>query len=302
MARTVQNIAIEPMTVTFGTDVAQVATVTTRADVASDLQNKYFYLYSPTVKYHVWFNVASGGVDPNPGGSTAIAVAISSGATASAVASAVQSAVDALAAFVASVNQNVVTITNAVVGYAPGPHEGVGTSFSFAVSTMGNTAAEVGYVDGSVELSMSEDLVDVTAEQTGSNVLSQIRTGKQVELKISLKETSKAQLKAAFVAGGMGSFTPAGASGTEVVGYGTYQDFTQTLVQANKLVLHPIKLAASDKSGDYTFHKAYPIIESLAFSGEEILMLPLTFKCYPDLTLNDRVEFFAYGDGSQTLT
>lgn len=298
----VANIAIRPMNVAWGEDTAQVQTVTTRADVASDLQNDYFFIYDETgAKYHVWFNVATLGVDPAPGGSTAVAVAIAAGATANTIATAVAAAIDALAKFVSTASQSVVTITNAAVGYAAQAHEGVGTNFSFSLTTEGMSAADVGFVDGEIELSVAEDLVPVTAEQTGTNELSHIRTGKQVELTINFKETSAAQLKKLLRAPG-GSFTPAGAGGTEVVGMGDYRDFTQTLNQSSKLVLHPSTLGSGDKSGDYTFHKAYPMLESIPFSGEAIQTIPVKFKIYLDTTKNTRAKYYAFGDGSQTLT
>jgi len=301
---TVGNVKIEPMNVTWGTDTAQVETVTCVADVADSLDGKYFFIYTAlnAIKYHVWYNTSGGSAtDPNPGGSTAVVVAITTGDTASTIATATASAIDALAGFVSTASSAVVTITNASNGYSSGPHEGVGTGFSFAVSTEGDTAADIGFVDGDMELSLAEDLVDVTAQQAGTNVLSQIRSGKQVEMTLTFKETTVAQMNKILRQAG-GSFTPAGAGGTEVNGYGTYKDFTQTLLQAKKLVLHPVVLGSSDKSRDYTFHQAYPMIDTIAFSGENIHMVPVTFKCYPKTSLNDRVEYFSFGDGSQTLT
>lgn len=302
MAQTVTNVKIEPMQVWYGVDTAQVVTVTTRPDVSSDLQNDYFFLYHPSASYYVWYNVGGAGVDPAPAGTwTGIMIAISANATAAAVASATQTAVDALANFIATVSGNIVTITNSVVGYASEPHEGVGTGFSFGVSTAGNSEAEVGFCDGEIEVTVEEDLVDVTAHQTGTNVLSQIRTGKTVEAAITLKETTLAQLKKMFVNAG-GSFTPVGANGSSVFGWGLGKDFQQTYAQASKLRFHPQVLPSGDKSRDITFHKAYPMLEGITFSGEDILTLPVNFKVYPDTSLNGAVELFVVGDGSQTLT
>lgn len=300
----IANVKIEPMNVTWGEDVAQVSTVTTRADVSSDLQNDYFYLYSAlnAVKNYVWFNVGGAGVDPAPAGATGVMVAISANATAAAVAVAVQGAVDALADYVATVSSNVVTITNAAVGYASAPHEGVGTNFTFAVTVLGDSAADVGCIDGDIEWSMTPDLVDVTCHQHGTNVRSHIITGKQVELTMTFKESTISQLRKAFVMGAGGSFTPAGAAGTEVFGLGQYLDFTQTYAKAKKLVMHPVVLGSGDKSRDVTFHKVWPMLDALTFSGENIFNIPLTFKVYQDESKHDRVEYFAIGDGSQTLT
>lgn len=302
MAQDRTNIKIEPMIATYGENVAQVQKITCRADSGGDLNNDWFAFYLPSgAKHYCWFNVASGGTDPAIAGATAHEVAIASGASASAVASAVEAVLEAITGIASDVSGSVITVTFEDTGYAPLAHEGVGTGFSFEMVTEGDAAVDLGFTDGDIECSFPEDLVDVTAHQTGTNVLSQIRTGKQVEITITLKETSKTQIRNMLRNPGA-AFTPAGANGTEVFGLGASKDFTQTFVQAKKLVLHPVVLGASDKSRDVTFHKAYPILESLAFSGENILMLPVNFKVYQDLTKNRAISYFAIGDSSQTLT
>lgn len=137
------------VTATVGDDVSQVQTVTAVADVAASLQNKYFYLYSTNdaVKYYVWFNVATLGVDPAPAGATGITVAIASGATATAVATAIASAVDASASFSATSGLAVVTITNSTVGFASSAYNFNATGFTFALTTGGQAAvSQVKYV------------------------------------------------------------------------------------------------------------------------------------------------------------
>lgn len=297
---TVGNVKIEPMVVTWGTDTAMVQQITCVADSSGSLNDKYFFFYAGSTKYHVWYNVNSAGTNPAPAGSTAAEVAVATNATAATVATATEAVLEALSGISSTVSDAVITVTQDSVGYVPLSHD-VNSGFSFALVTEGDSAADIGFVDGDIEMSLAEDLVDITAHEHGTNVLSQIRTGKQVEITLSFKETSVAQMKKILRQAG-GAFTPVGANGSEVVGWGTHKDFEQTMTQAKKLVLHPKVLGASDKSRDYTFHLAYPLLESIAFSGESIHMVPVTFKCYPKLTLNDRVEYFSYGDGTQTLT
>jgi hypothetical protein len=290
------------MNVAWGTDTFQVETITTRADVASDLNNDYFYLYLPSgAKHYFWFDVGSAGTDPAPAGATGHEVDVAVNATASAVATALEAVIEAVTGFDSTVSGSVVTVTNTTAGYASQGHEGFGTSFAFALVTEGDTAADIGFTDGDIEVTMEEDLVEVTAHQTGTDTLSEIRTGKQVEAVVTFKETTVAQLNKLLRQAGS-TYTPAGAGGSEVAGWGTHKNFLQTLVNAKKLVLHPTVLGAADKSRDLTFHLAYAKMESLTFSGESIFMVPITFKCYPKLTLNDRVEYFSFGDGSQTQT
>ncbi len=299
---TLSNVRVEPMSVTWGEDIAQVETITCGADVADSLDGKYFFLYhTDGTKHHFWFNTSGGSAtDPAPAGSTAHAVAITTGDSATAVGIALEAVIEAVSGFDSTVASGVVTVTHSASGYAQLGHDG-DSGFSFAMVTEGDTAVDVGFVDGDIEISVSEGLVDITAHEAGSNVLSQIRTGKQVEIGITLKETSVAQLRRIFRQGG-GAFTPVGASGTELNGWGRAGDFLQTITQAKKLVLHPKVLGAADHTRDFTFHSAYPQLDSFSFSGENILAVPLKFKCYPKLSLNDRIEYFSFGDSTQTLT
>jgi hypothetical protein len=300
MALDAGNIKIQPMNAIFGEDRAQVSKVTVRADVSSDLNNDYFMLYSPSGRFYVWFNVATTGVDPAIAGYTGIPVAISANANASTVASAVQAAVDAHASFVATSSQAVVTITNAVVGYAPTPREGSGTGFAFEVTTQGSVEADLGFLDGSVEWTVSKSMVDVTGHQRGAEVLAQIMNGTECELTLNLKETTKANLLKALQGQG-GTYIPEGADATELTGFGQFKNFSNTLAFSQRLVLHPVNKLPGDKSEDVCFWKAFPMMESISFSGEDLLTIPLTFKSYPDLSKPDTIQHFCVGDWTQLV-
>lgn len=118
---------------------AEVSTVTTVADSAGSLNNKYFYLSAAenATLYYVWINVNSAGSDPAISGRTGVQVAVATGASANTVASAIQVAVDALADFTASVVANAVTITNAATGIATDLTDAGSTGFTLAVTTQG---------------------------------------------------------------------------------------------------------------------------------------------------------------------
>lgn len=61
---------------------------------------------------------------------------------------------------------------------------------------------DLGFTEGDIEIKTEEMGVEITAHQEGSNVLDFIRTGKKVELELTLKETSVAQLQALLAHGG----------------------------------------------------------------------------------------------------
>lgn len=147
---------------------------------------------------------------------------------------------------------------------------------------------DVGFCDGDIELNIAENLTEVMAHCAGTNVLSELRTGKTVEVTVTLKETSKAQLEAMLLGGE--------AIDATSYGYGLSKDFTHTFDDAQSLVLHPCALADTDKSRDFTFWKAYPKVETLTFSGENIFTIPVVFKIYPDMTKDANQQYFMIGE------
>lgn len=270
---------------------------------------------------------------------------------------------------------------------------------------------ELGYLDGSIEVALEEQGVEVTAQQEGANILDMLRNGKSVEVSLTIKETSLAQLERIFKAGGaeatasqaeitkvtcvadvaaslnskyfflnaandatkyyvwidvgntgtdpaiagrtgievditsgatasavasavqaavdaLGDFS-ASVSGADVtitnaasggasdatddgdtgftilvtqqgvnagvVGWGTSKDFSGQYAASKQLNLHPIALASTDLSRDFNFWKAYPMIESINFSGEEIQIIPVTFKVFPDQARPTSIKYFAQG-------
>lgn len=306
MAGNVLNQKVEPMQVTFGEDMMQSENITCIADVSSSLNSQYFMFYTPAgVKHYAWYNVGGAGTDPAVAGATANAVAISANASASAVASATQAVLDAISGFDCSVDGAVLTLVRTAAGYAKPSHDGAAdTGFSFEVNYYGDTAVDLGYCDGDIELTHEENYVDLTSHQTGSQVLGNIATGNTMSLTVNLKETAVAQLRKILATGEGDAMIPdgTGASSSEVIGWGTSRQFKQNFSRARKLVLHPIVLPAANMSRDVTIWKAFPKIGSLAFSGENVLQIPVEFAVYPDYTKQDKVRMAVFGDASQTLT
>lgn len=69
--------------------------------------------------------------------------------------------------------------------------------------------ADFGYTQGDIEISPEETGVEVTAHQEGTNVLDMIRTGKTLEVTVSLIETATSRLRELLEVGGGSSDTTA---------------------------------------------------------------------------------------------
>lgn len=301
----VTDIKIEPMDVYLGADAAQVQTVTCVASSASaSLNNKYFLLYASTgTKYVVWCDVNSTGADPALSGYTSVHVVLGANPqTAAQVATAVQTVVDALATFVATVSGSVVTITDAATGAAVFAHDSqtAETGFAFNVTTIGDTFAKVGLLDGDISISgLSRKPVDITAHQNGATVLGQIFTGSgNPELSFTLKELSYARIEK-ILRYANGSFYPVAASSTPGIGGGRFGQFGNP--KSVQLVLHPIRLGIADKTNDYCFWKVVLDLDSLKFSGENISVLPVKAKAFEDENKVAPVSVWMFGDWSQSF-
>jgi TPP-dependent trihydroxycyclohexane-1,2-dione (THcHDO) dehydratase len=115
--------------------VAEIHKVTAVACVAGSLCSTYFTIYSAkdATKFHVWYDVGCGGVDPAPACSTGIEVNLTSGDAASVVALATSQQVNANANFCTCIQSGstLVTITNAAIGYSTPASDTGCTGFTF---------------------------------------------------------------------------------------------------------------------------------------------------------------------------
>jgi hypothetical protein len=296
MAKDLTSVRVEPADLYLG--LPGINTVTTIADVADALDGDYFSITDALGGlYHVWFNTSGGSaVDPAPVGSTAIVVAITTGATATTVASTAVTAINAAAVAVAATSSGAVITLR---GLELGAQTVAAATSGFAVAaTQTGDVTELGYIDGDLELEFEEQLVDVVSQQTGTDILSAIRTGNNLSgLSFVLKQNSSAIREAIMENMGWGVVTPGG--GTELLGLGESKQFTQVIDQCKRLVLHPKVLATSVKTRDICLWKAYISFDGLNFSGESIQGLNVSVRIFPDSAINTAVNKLAFGDWTQ---
>jgi hypothetical protein len=163
-------------------------------------------------------------------------------------------------------------------------------------STVTWNSTELGYTQGDIQFSFEEQAVDITTHQTGTEILDKIRTGTNIEMTVTLLETSATQLQTLLEIGG-GSNTPGG--GTKVSGWGSSQRFTGMLADSQKLVISP--LGAVDETGDFGAWKAYPMLSSITISSENPRNVELTFHIFEDSAKVAAVNKFFFGDHTQDL-
>lgn len=82
-----------------------------------------------------------------------------------------------------------------------------------------------------------------------------------------------------------------------VSGYGSSKTFVGQLADAKRLNLHPVVLASTDLTRDWTFWKAYPMLDSIVYSGENPELVSISWKIFPDSSRAATSDLGVYGEG-----
>lgn len=297
----VSNVTIEPVDAVFGSQhlVCFDSVAGTGLDAAS------LHVSSLDEDYYIWYNTGAS-VDPAPSGRTELVeVAVLAGDSAEQVAQKTVAAVNALvgadfhAVQLASGDQFLLEVKG--MGEVNSAWADVDTTMTLTVVKAGSKLA-LGYLDGNVEFGLAENLFDIIAHQTGSEIIGKIRTGSELgPITLTLKETVAAKLKEFLEIPGQ-AYTPGG--GTEVSGLGALagsKQFSNAFADTKMLVLHPTKNAEDNLAGDFCFWAAYPNISNLLISGEEDRKIELEVSIFLDERRVNEVSKLVYGDWQQNF-
>lgn len=297
-----QNIQIQPMLMSIGSDAHQVQRVTCVADKAGDLEGKFFFFHEPNGAGHViWIDTGTT-VAPTIGGSwTLHKLTIDEGDTGAAIATKMATLVTTLATkFTAVASSKYCDITCVAVGYASPCRAPIDPAndpgFAYSMLTLGFAKTDAGYLEGDIEVSgMKAKTKDITAHSAGETPLGEIITGyEKPVLKFAFKESDPGSLERALILGGGHTITPEGADATKLRGWGpTNMGGQNPRVQ---VTLHPVALEAADKSEDVTFWLGSFSTDTLKWSGTDFTTIPVEVSIYPDYSKPKPLQYFAIGD------
>jgi hypothetical protein len=294
MSRSGANIKIEPVKVWLANHYQACVTLPNEED--ADLGGKYFTITDGTNDWYVWYDVGNTDTDPAPGG-TEIEVNISAGATASQVVTATVSAINAITGLRAKVlPASSSGLVIKVLGY-DFPSAAVGTGTIAADMSVVNASSsflhDLGFSDGDIELTMDQQLVDVTAHQSGAEIIAAIVNGMNVEMSLALKEVTQTN-KDKIIGEISGSEYTVGAN--DFLGYGSGQNFRNVLNYSTRLILHPVSIANNVYTSDLCCPLSYPKLDSFLFSGENPQMMNMTFRVFRDDFMDSSVDKVFLGD------
>ena len=154
----------------------------------------------------------------------------------------------------------------------------------------GAPASEVdlGFTDGPVVITFTEEFVDVVADQTGKTKLDQRLTGQGVEVKLTLKQISLDILTVAF---------PSAATAASGIAEGRLPGWS-AISASGQLILHPQRSASAVSAEDFRILKAVAKIGGDIQMGHETLKgVPLVFTGLADISkLADGDGLWEYGN------
>lgn len=294
------NIFLEAANVKFGSEEFSCIT-----PVTGLIGGEYFEIASQDTEYYVWTDIDDTSVDPAPAGKTAIEVDVSSGYSVadwiSAFVAAIEAVVDANSDQVfrakASSDGLSVSVETIDVGQVAAALNDVDTGFTLEVEKAG-FGGSLGKTKEGIEVSFEATTFDVNANQTGTLLLDQIIQGTSASLSASFLELTKERFKTLI---GKGFGDVATVDSVDLVGFGTSRNFQSSFDLAGKLILHPVRLPATDRSRDVVFHKTLPLVESLNYDGTDSQALSASFNALQDESKKEEISIFMIGDWKKDI-
>jgi hypothetical protein len=265
-----------------------------------------FHMSSPAQDYYVYMTVDGAGADPAPAGRLPILVALPVAYTVADFNSAFVTAVEAIQesgdnVFRAKVSSDAlsVSVETVDVGAPLLALADVDSGFTLETDKEGFSEA-LGKTSEAITVSFSSSELTVTSDQTGAETaLDVIITGTGATLSASFIELSEDKLDAIIAKGYGDSYTP--TSGTKLLGFGTSKNFQSALDIGGRLILHPLRLAATDRSSDVVFHKTLPKPSEINYSGTDIQALSVEFTAIIDETKRPEINIYSIGDWKQDI-
>lgn len=301
------DIKLEAVTVKWGREECRKITLVD--DVAGSLTDEYFDLNvldenQVESQYYVLFSGTTSAVDPAPAGKTKIDVVYVDGDSKEDIAALLLTAIITELPNEISVSNEglgVLIYENVDLGKITIEVGSTAPSFTFEVLNIGIGGDLGSTAEGGASLSIETQSVELKSDQTGQVVLGEIYTGSTASIDMSLIEMTKERWET--VIGGVTGdiFTPSAGNSTRLVGQGISRLYNNLFDLGGKLILHPIRLAASDKTEDTIFWKSAPKPASISFSGQDIQGMEVSFVAYNDSSRPSAVSLWAQGDYTQDL-
>jgi hypothetical protein len=163
-------------------------------------------------------------------------------------------------------------------------------TFEAGVEGFGGYLGQI--ASGGATLEISDEVITVTSDNTGSVILDEIQVGVTNTLSLTLAEMTTARYEQ-IVARGAGDKVEVGDD--KIIGYGTSKLYQSKFSLGGQLIGHPIRLPLSDRSADISMFTS-PKLSSINFSGTELQGAECEFIAYEDRSVSNKVSLARRGD------
>ena len=292
----VANIRIEPVDVSWQEYEQECWDFTNVT--AAGYGGKYVVAYNAAgVGFYFWGDENNTDVDPAPGGLTGVSIEYAAAASATVIATAFKTAIDGTSGFNATIDGLFVTSVRTAFGTCTDSTIGNAGAFIAVTKEADGKDVYLGLLSGDVAVTFEEATLELTAHQSSTSIRADLRQGVNATVALTLQESDTPLRKSMFTGTAGGAIT---GGTSEVFGWGSIKQGLSTITDAGRLIMHPVALDDSDLSRDLCFWKAYPLISSLTFSGENPEVMEIEFKCYLDDSKYAGINLFSFGDHTQT--
>lgn len=261
---------------------------------------EYFKLSSQNTKYVFYTTVNSVGADPAVAGYTSVEVAVATAYTVADWITAFITAAETTDEFLALGSTDGLSVKSLTLDVGAPLEVAVDVDTSFVLLTdVAGVGGDLGKSKDAIEVTTEVTTFDVTSNTTGENILDKIVTGSKASLSMSLLEMTVEKWELIVGDGYGDKLTPSG--GTQVVGFGDGKVNSSAFSFSGKLILHPVRLASSDRTRDIVFHKCLPLPESINYDGTDSQSMSASFEAFVDESKDSKINIFAFGDWRQDL-
>ena len=296
-----QSIRLEAVDVYFGASACR--SLEFAADVGGATNNavvdiNYISEEGVEVLGYVYFNSSGAGADPAPAGKTLIAeVATLDNDSGEDRATAFIAALDGLPTkplliySVDSANSALVNVDNAYPGSITAEAQDAAAAVTESELRSG-FGGLLGRTKDAVVADIQTITFTVTSNQTGELALDEILQGSNVTISTSFLDLSQSN-KEVLIGNGVGDIVVDGAN--NIVGIGISRLFQNVSDIGGRLILHPIRLARTDRSADIACWSTLAKPTELNFDGTDTQALGVEFKLVLDQGRNDAVNLITFG-------
>ena len=234
------------------------------------------------------------GVDPAPATRTKITVAAPTGYTVAAWMALFKTAAEAVGIndFIVDVETGSCLVTCLDIGAVKTVASVQTSGFTLLVKDEG-FGGSLGRTSEGIELSVETSSTDLTANQSGSVIVDSFIVGITATISCSLIDLSPEQYEL-IIGRGYGSTLTVGSD--KLIGFGTARLNQSSFNLGGKLILHPLRLSAGDRSEDVVFWKTLPSPSTLNFDSGAVKALAVEFKALQDPTKDSTINIMAFGD------